>query len=222
MTTTTQEEVFASGVPWPVVVTHRSMDILASLPSDAAKVLRLYDAKVEPRFGGPSTAEALAEWADYHPAAYAPLLEAVLATQRPSVRERLLCRIHVFHRPGDGVWELAALGSEAADLRDAQELGFDIHRPMARPYGTRWDTHADIDEAFNDGIVDARQGRGLGCHIHPSKFLVLCPRLRPVFAYHNLARPGNSITMDEYQTFTAFEVMCHRELRDAIARRRTS
>lgn len=181
------------------------------------EALAAYGAAVEPRHGGPSTPTAMAEWADYHPALARRLLEAIAEAQCPTTRESLFLRVLAFHRPGDGVWELEAEADAPAP--EAAAIGLDWRKPMAKAYATRWDVHGPAGEAWADAFVEHAPGRGIGAKVHPRLFTLVAPRLAPIVSYHALARPGLAITREEWLSFTAFEIFCHRLVRDASARR---
>jgi hypothetical protein len=206
------------GMPWPSVqVAHRSMDTLAAVGTGLTETLRTFNVHVEPRHGGPTTAEAMAAWAEYNPAPARRLVNRVIEAQQPTMREKLFLRVHVFQRPGDGVWDLSIDADTPASVRAG--LGFDALHPMTRPYATRWDTRGP-GEKYRDAFVEIKDdGRGVGCYVHPKMFMLVCPRLRGVITYHSMARPGLQLTREEYLSMSAFEVTCHRLLRDAAVRR---
>ena len=217
------ETIKVAGVKWPLRVRHVSMARVATLPlDDPARALRFFHVHVGPRWDGPSTPRAFVRWSAYHPAQALAILSAVLAVQQPTVRERLMLRVFAFHRPGDGVWEVNS-GGKGATVSELAALGLCAATPRTHPFATRWDTTGPIEESGDDPFVTCTNDRrGVGAFVHPSLFLQVAPRLRPVLAYHNLARPakGAGLSCEEYHRMSAFEALAHRGLRDACARRK--
>lgn len=215
------EELRVDGLPWPTIAfAHQSMAVVSRLPAAASAVAIALGMHVaDPAQGGPATPEAMAQWVEYHPALALPAVIAVVRAHAPTMREQLMLRVLATHRPGDGVFELPG---PAPGETPCAELGWSTDKPMAKPYATRWDIRGPSPaerQGYKDMYIEHLPGRGIGAYVHPALFGLVCPRLRGPVTYHAIARPGAApLTWAEYQGMSAFEVACHRILRDTTAR----
>ena len=206
----TTERFSVDGVPWALETQHVDPQTIAAIAAGLVRdPMRRLEVRPAQRTDGPS-ARWFRRWLEYRPALARSVIAAAMRPQSLTPSEALFLRVLVFHSPGDGVWQLSG---ESADL------GFDVRRPMARCYATRWDCDGPVTR-FADEFVE-NLSQGIGARIHPRTFFSVAPRLRVPWHYHQLTRPRQTISREEYLTMSNAEVQAHRVIRDATARRKS-